>query len=217
MDQFMPRFRKDGTDISKTEDGWLVGGDILVAWDGSNHPVDVAQTHVVSGGSTVEADSEKEARDISFTIPDDPSAVAPDGRMFDLQPVEVKFLATVGLILDRNPTHYGDDVVSAISDSTITAFTDTKSGLHHGHGLNKHRIQDLGVTDECAGKLYYNSHDHAGVWEMAVREQEFRNAPFDVFEDADNDDSRKWEKINSTKEKAPIPKSVRSNLTEMFE
>jgi len=83
--------------------------------------------------------------------------------------------------------------------------------------MRKHTLGDLGVTDAASEKLYYNSHDHAGVWEMAVREQELRNAPFEVFGDAPNDDPSKWQKINSTKEKAPVPKSVRSNLEEMFE
>jgi len=221
MDQFMPRFRREPEDVRKTEDGWLINEDILVSWDGSNHPVSVQTTHVVQGSTTVEADEDKEAREIQFPsgFDDEDSfeATAPAGRTFDIEPVEAQFLTTVGLILGLNPSNYDDDVQGAISDSTIEAFTDTRSGLHHNHGLGKHTLGDLGVTDEAIDRLWYNEFDHTGVWEMAVRENEFKNAPIDVFEDAANDNASKWEKIHSTKEKAPIPQHVRSDLESRYE
>lgn len=221
MDQFMPRFRRAPEDVRKTEDGWLINEDILVSWDGGNHPVSVQTTHIVQGSTTVEADEDKEAREISmpseFSDGDSFEATAPDGRTFDIEPVELRFLTTVGLILGLNPSNYDDDVTGAISDSTIEAFTDTRSGLHHNHGLGKHRIQDLGVTDECADMLWSNANDHTPLHEMALREQELKNAPIDVFEDAENDNARKWEKIHSTRQKAPIPTDIRNQLEEQFE
>ncbi|AGM11504.1 hypothetical protein M199_gp162 [Halogranum tailed virus 1] len=218
MDMLMPRFREAKTDIRKTEDGWLVSGDILVSWDGSNHPVDVGQTHVVRGGDAVVADEDKQAREINFSLPSDTSVTLPNGTSTDLDEVEVKFLTTVGLILGRGtPGLYDDGLSQAIQDSRIVGFTDTKSGLHHGHGMSKHTLDMLGVTDEATERLWYNEYDHAGVHELYVRRNEFETAPIDVFEDAANDDPSKWSKIQNTSRKAPIPKSVRQDLESRYE
>lgn len=216
MDQFMPRFRANSEDIHKTERGWVVDETILVTWDASNHPVDDVNTHVVQGGEAVEADTEKEAREINFgDIPDDPTAQTPDGREIGLDEVEVQFLTTVGLVLDKNPD-YGDDLQQAIEDSSIVGFTDTKSGLHHAHGLGKHTLSQLGVTEEAQDRLWYNEYDHTGVHELWMRRDEFRSAPIDVFENAHNTDREKWSMINSTSEQAPIPKNVRQDLEERY-
>lgn len=216
MDMLMPRFRQDDTDIRKTDDGWLINGEILVSWDASNHPVDVAQTHVVNGGETVEADTEKQAREITFKMADG-EVTLPNGTSTELDDVEMRFLITVALILGQQQSDlYDDGLQNAIDSSSIVAFTDTKSGLHHGHGLGKHRLGDLGVTDEAQSRLWYNSNDHTGVWELAIREEEFKRSPIDIFEDAPNDSASKWNKIHSTKKKAPIPKHVRADLESRY-
>lgn len=218
MDMLMPRFRENRTDIRKTEEGWLVGGDILVSWDGSNHPVDVATTHVVRGGDAVEADTNKQAREVSFDLSDDTEVTLPNGTSTDLDEVEMEFLTTVGLILDAGATDlYDDGLSTSIENSYIVGFTDTKSGLHHAHGLQKHTLDMLGVTDEAIDRLWYNEYDHAGVHELYVRRGEFENAPIDVFEDAPNDSAQKWEYIENTSRKAPIPKHVRSDLEARYE
>lgn len=219
LDQFMPRFRENKTDIKKTDDGWLVGGDILVEWDGSNHPVDVATTHVVRGGETVEADTDKQAREINMPPLDGTDthlATAPDGRTFELDPIEVTFLTTVGLILGRNPSMYDDDLSRTIENSNIVGFTDTKSGLHHNHPIKKHTLDSLGVTEEAIDRLWYHEYDHTGVHELHVRRDEFETAPIDVFENAANDDPDKWRMIENTSRKAPIPKHVRQDLEERY-
>jgi len=219
MDMLIPRFRQDDTDIRKTEDGWLINGNILVSWDATNHPINVAQTHIVSGGTTVEADEEKEARDIIFSLSDDSEVQLPNGTTTDLDETEMKFLTTVALILGSDYIQnnlYDDGLADSIEDSRITGFTDTKSGLHHNHGITKHTLSDLGVTDEATERLWYNENDHTGVWELAIREEEFKTAPIDVFEDAANGSTRKWNKIYNTKEKAPIPKNIRNDLERRY-
>lgn len=215
MDQFMPRFRENQEDIRKTGDGWVVG-DILVTWEASNHPVDDVNTHVVRGGEAVAADTEKQAREVNFDSAGDTKARTPDGRNIALDAVEVRFLTTVGLILGKNPDYGDDGVEQAIEASTIVGFTDTKSGLHHAHGLSKHTLSDLGVTEEAASRLWYNDYDHTGVHELWMRREEFTGAPIDVFTDAANDDQSKWQKINYTSEQAPIPKDVRADLEERY-
>jgi hypothetical protein len=218
MDMLMPRFRDEQTDIIKTGEGWLLNGDILVSWDASNSPVNVAQTHVVSGGTTVEADEDKEARDIRFSLPNERTVALPNGTRTKLDDVEMKFLTSVALILNTPQTGlYDDGLSAAIHDSSVMAFTDTKSGLHHGHGLQKHTLDDLGVTEEAIDRLWYNEYDHTGVHELYVRRGEFENAPIDVFNDASNDDASKWQKMKRTSEKAPIPKHVRSDLEARYE
>jgi len=220
MDMLMPRFRTDASEITKTGEGWLLNGDILVSWDATNSPVNVAQTHVVSGGSTVEADEDKEAREITFSFSGVSSldVKLPNGTTTELQEVEAKFLTSVALILGRGtPGLYDDALETVIEQSNIVGFTDTKSGLHHGHSESKHRIQHLGVTEKCADMLWSNANDHTPLHEMALREQELKNAPIDVFEDAPNDDPSKWRKIHSTREKAPIPKNIHTQLEEQFE
>lgn len=217
IDMLTPRFRREGSELRKTGEGWLLNGDILLSWDASNHPVNVAQTHVVSGGSTVEAEEDKEAREINFSLSDDTEVRLPNGTTTELDEVEMEFLVSAALILGHEANEfYQDGLTDSIKNSNIVGFTDTKSGLHHGHGLRKHTLSQLGVTDAAADRLWYNDYDHTGVWEMAVREDEFKTAPIDVFEDAANDDPSKWRKIHNTKEKAPIPKHVRSDLESRY-
>jgi hypothetical protein len=217
MDMLMPRFRHAESDIQKTDDGWLIDGEILVGWDASNSPVNVDETHVVRAGGTIPADTEKEAREITFDLPEERTVALPNGTRTNLDDVEMRFLTSVALIVGTPQTGlYDDGLADAIRDSTIEGFTDTKSGLHHGHGLGKHTLSQLGVTEEAQERLWYNSYDHTGVHELAVRENEFRDAPIDVFDDAPNDDTSKWNKIHSTKQKAPIPKRVRADLEDRY-
>jgi hypothetical protein len=218
MDMLMPRFRDEQTDIIKTGEGWLLNGDILVSWDATNSPVNVTDTHVVRGGEAVRADTEKEAREIRFDLPDESTVALPNGTRTSLDDVEMKFLTSVALILGQGQTGlYDDGLSTAIHDSNIVGFTDTKSGLHHGHGLRKHTLEDLGVTDEAIDRLWYNEYDHTGVHELYVRREEFENAPIEVFEDTVNTDARKWQKMKETSEMAPIPKHVRSDLEARYE
>jgi len=217
MDMLTPRFRKNNSEIRKTGDGWLVNGDILLSWDAKNQSVNVAQTHVVRGGSAVEVDEDMEARDILFDLSDNREVVLPNGTTTELTEVEMEFLVSAALLVGRNPSHYDDGLQESIENSRIVGFTDTRSGLHHDHPLSKHRIQDIGVTDECADMLWSNDNDHTSLHEMSLREQELKNAPIDVFEDAANDDPSKWRKINNTKQNAPIPKNICQQLEKQFE
>jgi len=43
-----------------------------------------------------------------------------------------------------------------------------------------------------------------------------RNAPFEVFESVSNDDDAMWQKINKTKENAPVPQDVNESLEAMY-
>jgi len=220
MDWFMPRFSsaRENDDLRKVKDGWLVRDEILVNWSGENYAINTDETHIVSGDSTVVADETKPARDFNFGNTEGFEAESPAGSVY-LEPTEVEFLATVEAILRENGQSSGkDDAIADYAMQTrVSGFTDTKSGIHHGHGLGKHTLGDLNVTDEVGEMLWSNSNDHTAVHEMALRRQEFENVDTDVFTDAPNDSDDKWQKIESTKRKAPIPPSIKQKLRAMYE
>jgi hypothetical protein len=105
-------------------------------------------------------------------------------------------------------------------DADVKGFTDSKTGIHHGsrnHSFQKHRLSDLGVTEEVMDLLWAHDYDHAGVAELHLRKEELLNRPdVDVFVDAPDDSRSKWEKIENTKDNAPIPPEVKNTLDEMY-
>lgn len=224
-------FGDDAARVEVTREGWVIDDTFLVQWDGDNYLVNNIQVHVRDGNRTVEADESKQAREFSFEAIDGPESVeAPDGDVYELDEREQRFLASVEALLAPH-TYLGEEAARDVedmrqfNDDTLTAiaasancqtFTDETDGLHHNHSLQKHRLQDLGVTDETVERLHHRGDGHSGVHELALRESEFRNADFEVFSDAPNDDASKWRKINNTREDAPIPERVRRNLNEMF-
>lgn len=217
--------------VRVTRDGWVIDDTFIVQWNAENYLVNDIEVHVRDGNRTVEADESKQARDLSFSAIDGEVTVEnPDGDEVTLGEQEQQFLATVETLLYphqyldeqgaqdvREMVQLNDDTITVIAASAnCNTFTDETDGLHHNHGIQKHRLQDLGVTEEVVERLHHRGDGHSGVHELALREQEFRNADFDVFEDAANTDPDKWEKINNTRENAPIPGRVRRNLNEMF-
>lgn len=220
MDRFLLRFadaREDGI-LETTQDGWLIDDEIIVTWQAENFAVKPDATY--SHTDATAFDETRPARQIHFDTPDgNVAVVTPTGDDVMLNKQELDFLVTVQYILeDEHGYTHGNGLIGDIVEGAhLSAFTDTRSGLHHGHDKTKHDLRDLSVTDEAIEKLWANSYDHTGVHEMAVRRAEFENAPFDVFEDAPNNDAAKWEKIEDTRDIAPIPQSTKDMLAEMYE
>jgi hypothetical protein len=97
-------------------------------------------------------------------------------------------------------------------------FTAPDTREHHTHKIKKHRLSDeFNVTDELLDETYVKEYSHLAVHELALREDEFRNADFDVFEDVPNDDDERWEEINRTTGKAPISAESMRELKETME
>lgn len=217
--------------VEITREGWVIDDTFIVQWNAENYLVNNIEVHVRNGDRTVAADESKQARELSFeAIDGEQSIEAPDGSVYELDEREQKFLASVEALLQPH-TYLSDEAASDVeemrraNEDTLTAiassancrtFTDETDGLHHNHGLQKHRLQDLGVTDEAVERLHHRGDGHSGVHELSLREDEFRNADFEVFDDAPNNAPYKWRKINQTREDAPIPERVRRNLNEMF-
>lgn len=217
--------------VEETRSGWVIDDTFIVQWDADNYLVNNVQIHVRNGDRTVAADESKQARELSFEAVDGPVSVeAPTGNVYELDEREQRFLASVEALLApqkyleqsvasdiQNMRRFNENTLTAIASSAeCRTFTDETDGLHHNHGLQKHRLQDLGVTDKTVERLHHRGNGHSGVHELSLRESEFRNADFDVFEDARNGSREKWRKINNTREKAPIPNDVQSTLNEMF-
>ena len=102
-----------------------------------------------------------------------------------------------------------DDIVGTAEkvaeDTDIDEFTDPKSGLHHGHHPNKHRIVDL-IGRENVYDLNENPNSHEAVHEAHFRAEEFGL-----------DDSTK-EKLRRMREndQAPIPPEAEVRLSRKY-
>jgi hypothetical protein len=218
--------------VEVTDDGWIVDDTFIVQWNAENYLTTDIQVHIRDGERTVEADESKQARNLSFSAIDGEKEVdSPTGITFTLDEREQKFLATVEILL--NPYQFleedeAHDLVDMnnLNENTLTAiaasaqcngFTDETDGLHHGHSMQKHSIQDLNVTDEVADLLDHRHNGHSALHEMWARREEFQNRnDITVFEDASNINGQKWEKIRQTREKAPIPADVQRDIQDTY-
>lgn len=230
VNSFADRFDDETVDVR--DDGWTIDDTFIVQYNAENYLAEDVTVHVRDGSQTRPADTSKQARELNFNINGEVEASAPDGTRFTLGEKEQRFLATVEVLSDpveyfgegsreaqaiENQKEWANDPISAVARSaSCRGFTDEKTGLHHGHGLNKHRLGDLGVSQEAIDRLYYNDFDHAGVVELAYRENQFRNADFPVFTDAANNNESKWQKIRNTKDNAPVPERVHTELRRMY-
>jgi hypothetical protein len=221
--------------IEITDDGWIVEDTYAVTYDGAkNFLVDEIDTYRVSGGGVTQAEEGKQAVGLSFDT--EPLAVAPvDGDEYSLSAIEQKFLATVEFLC--NPSTYLEvddferEVYDAIKSAkggdvmtewiqeltrsvTVSHFVDPESGLIHNHNIDKHVLRSsFQINKWVVDELNYSSFDHAGLAELAFREQEFRNAEQAVFFDGSrNDDGGKWKRINSVEDDAPCPPEVYRRL-----
>lgn len=231
VSRFEDRFPDDRVEI--TESGWVVDETFLVTYEAENHLVGVDPVDPYSN----EVDESKQAVYLDLNPDGERTVRAPDGEAVTLDEIEQEFLTTVEALLypenyfgvelvDEIQQHKAesealDDVFEDLAnDATVTGFTDSKTGIHHGsnnHDFTKHDVSDLNVTDEVRDKLWSNPYDHAGVRELLLRRREFVNNPdVDVFRDADDNDEWKWDEIEKTSENAPIPPDVENKLQSMF-
>lgn len=229
--KFLERFPDDR--ISVTADGWVVDDTFVVTYDATNHLVDIDPTDPYGD----EVDDSKQAVYLDIDADDARTIVAPDGEQVELEPLEQEFLTAVeGLLYPEDyfgvelvdeiqqqkaEAEIGDLIEDLTDQADVTGFTDSKTGIHHGssnHSFSKHRLSDLGVTDEVSDLLWAHDYDHTGVVELHMRKDELIARPdVDVFEHAQDDDETMWEKVERTKENAPIPDDVRQTLNEMYQ
>lgn len=240
IEQFEGLYPDERVEI--TPSGWVIDDTFVVNYEAENYLLDNETVYIRQSGDMVEADERKQAVELGFSITDSAEIANDDGDRVMVSEQEQRFLATVECLLF--PSDYlGADLVDGIEQATaeshiegiesvaetasVSGFTDTKTGNHHGHGFDKHRAiseaiagdldNTLGMTQDAIDKLYFNDYDHAACHEILARRDEFENAPFDVFEDdAENDDATRWKAIERAKNQAPINERHREQINEMF-
>ena len=240
VSSFEDRFPEDR--VETKANGWVVDDTFLVDYEGNNYLKNADTTYKVRGGEVVEANEDKQAVELGFSVDSQRDMTDPNGDEHTLTSTEQEFLATVECLLF--PEEYldaelvddiqqakahefaSDDIESIAETANVSAFTDTKTQIHHNHGFDKHRAiseaavgdldSTLGMTEEAVDMLYFNDYDHAACHELVARRTEFENAPFDIFEDAPNDDQTRWAAIRRAKGSAPIEQEHKNKIQSMF-
>lgn len=231
MDRFMPRFSdaREENRLRKSDDGWVVDESFVVQWDGKNYLTEEVETHIVEEGDATRVDGTLEARQLEFDAPNSKTVTDPNGNSVELSSKETTFLATVECLLypqkylSEEDAEYVEKVVdsdpisSLAQTAEVTGFTDETDGLWHSHSLKKHRLQDIGVTDEVTDLLDHQANGHSALHELWARRHEFQEMDdVRVFEDVANDDFSKWERINEIRKKAPIPNDIQNKIQEEY-
>ena len=224
-----------GRGVEVVDDGWLVEDTYLVTYDAENYLVDDMDVSRVSGGGVEQFEGNPEAVKMSFRT--DPIKSMDFGQeSYTLSEVEQAFVATVEVL--SHPDQYlgvegfENEVYSAVvrakgvdlEDVTVLAttvdiqhFVDPKTGLLHRHDVDKHTIRTtFNVRPWVVRELHYNNFDHAGVAELAWKEDQLRADSRDVFFDTDNNDDDRWNRISSIENDAPCPPEVYQRLKAMY-
>ncbi len=109
-------------------------------------------------------------------------------------------------------------MASEVAESVhIRDFTAPRSNINHCHGPDKHDVRkSFGVRDEFI-EAHFTAYgiapnDHAALWLMSYKKNEFIEADERIFEDAPDTDSSKWSSIESTKKNAPIAPETQREL-----
>ncbi len=223
-----------------TDEGWVIQDTYLVTYEAENYLVDEKETFEVNNNrnGVTRTDGVPQAVKMLFDAP--PMAVvenSANGSEYTLSENELEFLAMVQVL--THPGEYlgvesfEEEVYNAITravhdtetdqiakiarDVSIKHYVDPETGLLHHHSLDKHVLtSSFKVRPWVIRDLEFSSFDHAGLAELAWREQELRNADRDVFYDTDNDDGERWGRIQSIEGDAPCPSHVYQTLTAKY-
>ena len=224
--------------VDVTDNGCVIEGTYLVTYDAENYLVDDLDTYSVSGNTVVEHDGAKQAVGLRFDT--EPYGVFTIGNEdYTLSENEQTFLATVEFLSSPSQyleiDHFETEVYSAIREAKgdplkrgpiqklaqsvhVSHFIDPKSGLIHRHDIDKHVLRStFKINQWVVDELNYSSFDHAGLAELAYREDEFKNAERAVFFDATaNADPERWKEINRIEGNAPCPPEVYRTLRSKY-
>ena len=114
---------------------------------------------------------------------------------------------SVGVETVENAAELMATVEDLSADLDIDDYTAPGSGINHGHGPDKHDVRSaFGVRDEFVEEHFHSApNDHAAVWELSYRKDEFIAADEPLFAGKSDADASTWSSIESRKSKAPIP------------
>lgn len=214
----------DGRYIAFTDDGIVIDDTFLVTWEAENYVLDDVQAVDDDGSPRSDADESHEFLGINFET-DPMISVEIDGTEYELSETEQRFLALVEVL--RDPERYlgtGQSIISEIQQAkldeqrpvadiaetaTVHRYMDPVSGIVHPHGIDKHTLTaSFNVRRWVLDEIMYTEFDHAGVNELAWREDEFRNVDRDVFYDVENGNHERWQQIQETADSARVPDLV---------
>lgn len=222
-------------DIDVRNDGWVIEDTYLLTYDGAEVYFTEDKDIYARSGSTVR-DVTETKQVFGIDIKTEPLKEIDIGGQTDVySEVEQRFLAIVQILSEPNRylgfDTFEEEVYGAIRDATgnrssldrlagtaeFSHFIDPKTGLLHKHGVNKHlAYTTFDLNYWVIRDLEYSSFDHAGVAELAWREDELRQADRDVFSDVSNDDDKRWDYIQRITEKAPCPNHVYNKLDSLY-
>jgi hypothetical protein len=110
------------------------------------------------------------------------------------------------------------DAASQVADEArISDYTAPRSNINHGHDTDKHDVRNrFGVRDDFVSEHFSEygiaPNDHAALWLMSYKQEEFQNAETEVFRDTHDGDQSRWESIDSAKSSAPIAPKTQKEL-----
>lgn len=107
-----------------------------------------------------------------------------------------------------------DGIADLAEELSIEDFTEPASGVNHGHSPDKHDVRSaFGVRDEFVEQnFHFAPNDHAAVWELHYRKDEFINSSEPLFEGKSDGHSQTWGRIEDRKQHAPIPDDAHRTL-----
>lgn len=115
-----------------------------------------------------------------------------------------------------------NDELSAMADeiaetAQIRDFTAPRSNINHGHDTKKHDVRSaFGVRDEFVEANFTTygiaPNDHAALWLMSYKKEEFIADDEKIFKDAPDSSSSRWSDIESEKTVAPIAPETQRQL-----
>lgn len=116
-----------------------------------------------------------------------------------------------------NSSQLTEMAVEVADTAQIKDFTAPRSNINHGHGPDKHDVRSsFGVRDEFVEAHFTQygiaPNDHAALWLMSYKKDEFISSSEKIFHDSADTDSDKWSRIESRKESAPIAPETQRQL-----
>lgn len=233
VESFMYRYPNDRVEV--TDEGWIIDETFIVKYDASNEIIDVDPKS--PHGDLIE---NSHAIELKINAEGKRKVKTKNGESIVLSEKEQEFLTTIeallypeeyfGVELVKEIQQYKteaevlDDVIEELtSNASVTAFTDSKTGINHGgnttsdHSFNKHKLRYIGVSEDVVDHLWSHEYDHSALHEMLMRKSELiARDDINVFKNSHDSNPKMWDKIERTAENAPIPNSVRQKLKGMF-
>jgi len=116
-----------------------------------------------------------------------------------------------------NATELREAAGEVADESSVNNFTAPVSGINHGHAPDKHDVrQAFSVRDEFVSEFFSEfgiaPNDHAALWLLSYRQDEAIAHDKSIFSDAPDTDSRRWQRIEDAKTKAPIAPRTHEQL-----